>query len=216
LKESEWQRSIRKTAQWPAGGRDGGPVAVTAYALGPRLRHAREAGRLSLSDVAQRADLTKGFLSRVERDEASPSVQSLLRICAAVGLEPSELFRMPGTTVVRAADRPKLAGLPGASVVDTLLTPPSERHLTVLESAVAPGGSGGEQLYTLPSQTEVCFIVEGDVELDVEGERIRLGAGDAVTFGAAVPHTWRNTDPEGGARVLWILAPALPDPQRAD
>lgn len=37
--------------------------------------------------------------------------------------------------------------------------------------------------------------------------------GDALTFGAAVPHTWRAQ--ADGARVLWILAPALPDPQRS-
>jgi len=38
--------------------------------------------------------------------------------------------------------------------------------------------------------------------------------GDALTFGAAVPHTWRTADADRGARVLWILAPALPDPTR--
>ena len=36
-------------------------------------------------------------------------------------------------------------------------------------------------------------------------------AGDALTFGASVPHTFRSAD---GARVLWILAPALPDPRK--
>ena len=33
---------------------------------------------------------------------------------------------------------------------------------------------------------------------------------DALTFGAAVPHTWRNLSPDSDSRVLWILAPALP------
>ncbi len=48
----------------------------------------------------------------------------------------------------------------------------------------------------------------------MEDEAFVLGAGDALTFGAAVPHTWRNADPQAGARILWILAPALPDPRR--
>jgi quercetin dioxygenase-like cupin family protein len=162
--------------------------------------------------VALRSGLTKGFLSRVERDEASPSVASLLRICRAIGLEIGDLFAVPATMVVRAAERPALDGLPGASVVDTLITPQTERHVTVLESAVAPGGSGGESLYALPSECEVCFVLEGEVEVDVEGESVRLGVGDALTFGASTPHTWRNVSRTAGARVLWILAPALPDP----
>jgi transcriptional regulator with XRE-family HTH domain len=186
------------------------------FALGPRIRRARETGRLSLADVAARTDLTKGFLSRVERDAASPSVQSLMRICGALGLDPADLFRRPPTTVVRAAARPQLAGLPGASVIDTLLTPPSERHLTVLESVVAPGGNGGEALYSLRSETEVCFVLEGEIDLVVEGETIRVATGDSVTFGAGVPHTWSNPSTTAGARILWILAPALPDPQSAE
>jgi transcriptional regulator with XRE-family HTH domain len=192
---------------------NGGPALAVSISLGPRLRRARESGRLSLADVASRTDLTKGFLSRVERDAASPSVQSLLRICHAVGLDPADLFHRPPTSVVRATGRPQLAGLPGASVVDTLLTPRSERHLTVLESVVTPGGNGGDALYTLRSETEVCFVLEGAIDLVVEGEMIRVATGDSVTFDAGAPHTWRNASNEAGARILWILAPALPDPQ---
>lgn len=140
-------------------------------------------------------------------------MQSLLRICNAVGLDPADLFLSPATTVMRADERPRLAGLPGASVVDTLLTPRSERHVTLLESAVAPGGSGGEALYSLPCETEVCFVLEGAIELQIEATVTRVAAGDSVTFGAGVPHTWRNASRSQPARVLWILAPALPDPQ---
>ncbi len=181
--------------------------------LGARLRHAREASRLTLEDVAQRSGVTKSFLSRVERDMTSPSIASLVGICDAVGLSVGDLFEIPQATLVRRRDRPRIADLPkAADVVDTLITPSGQRHVTVLESTVAAGGSGGAVLYTLPSECEVCFVLDGVIEVQVEDETFRLQAGDALTFGAAVPHTWRATS--GGARVLWILAPALPDPQR--
>lgn len=169
---------------------------------------------MSLGDLARRSGVTASFLSRVERDETSPSVASLLAICDALGLPIAELFTIPATTLVRRADRAHLHQLPSAAdVVDTLLTPAWERHLTVLETAAAPDGSGGDGLYTMPSQTEVCFVLEGTVEVRVKDERLLLGEGDALTFGAAAPHTWRNADPGRGARILWILAPGLPDPQ---
>jgi transcriptional regulator with XRE-family HTH domain len=183
--------------------------------LGARLRHARESSRLSLGEVAERSGVTKSFLSRVERDETSPSVASLVGICNAVGLSMADLFQVPQTTLVRRADRPTLADLPKhADVVDTLITPAGERHVTVLESTVAPGGSGGSVLYTLPSECEVCFVLQGTIEVQVEGETFTLKQGDALTFGAAVPHTWRSVGSDG-ARILWVLAPALPDPRRA-
>jgi transcriptional regulator with XRE-family HTH domain len=180
--------------------------------IGARLRHAREASRQSLSDVAARCGVSKGFISRIERDEASPSVSSLVALCDAVGLSMADLFAMPETTLVRHSARPSLEGLPkSADVVDTLITPPRERHVTVLETTVAPGSSAGDALYTLPSECEVCFVLEGTVEVEVDDERFTLGPGDALTFGAAVPHTWRT---DGAARILWILAPGLPDPRK--
>lgn len=186
----------------------------TAVRFGARLRHAREASRLSLGEVAARSGVTKSFLSRVERDITSPSVASLVGICDALGLSVAELFQTPQTTLVRRSDRCTIADLPkAAEVVDTLLTPPGERYVTVLESAVAPGGSGGAALYTLPSECEVCYVLEGEVEVQVEDQTFALTEGDALTFGAAVPHSWRALG--GAARILWILAPALPDPRSA-
>lgn len=181
--------------------------------FGARLRHVREARRLSLDGVAQRTGVSAGFLSRVERDLTSPSVANLVGICDALGISVADLFTTPATTVVRRVDRPTVEDLPkGADVVDTLLTPVGMRHVTVLESAVAEGGSGGDVLYTLPSECEVCFVLDGTIEVQVEDDTFTLHRGDALTFGAAVPHTWRAI--EGGARILWILAPGLPDPQK--
>ena len=180
--------------------------------IGARLRHTREASRLSLADVEQRTGLSKGFLSKVERDAASPSVANLVAICDAVGLAMSELFAVPRTTLIRHKDRPSLEGLPKARAVrDTLITPEHERHVTVLETVVTGGGSGGDELYTMPSECEVCFVLEGEIEVELEDGTYTLGPGDALTFGAAVPHTWRA---EAAARILWILAPGLPDPRK--
>ena len=180
--------------------------------FGARLRHAREASRLSLGEVAARSGVTKSFLSRVERDMTSPSVANLVGICQALGLSVADLFQTPQTTLVRRRDRPTFTDLPkAAEVVDTLITPAGERYVTVLESAVAAGGSGGSTLYTLPSECEVCFVLLGTIEVQVEDQTFTLEEGDALTFGAAVPHSWRAIG--DGARILWILAPALPDPQ---
>ena len=181
--------------------------------LGARLRHAREQRQLSLGDVSDRTGLSRGFLSRIERDKTSPSVASLVSVCEAISLPLERLFATPSVAVVRAADRPT-AALPGRAVVDTLITPAHESHVTVVETLAAPGGSGGEEYYTLPSECEVCYVLDGTIELAVDGEVLALARGDAVTFGATVPHTWRNPSRRAEARVVWVIAPALPDPRR--
>lgn len=188
-------------------GMNGAPVR-----LGPRIRHARERRRLSLGDVSERTGLSRGFLSRVERDMTSPSVASLMAVCEAIALPLERLFAASTVRVVRAADRPA-AVLPGRAVADTLITPAHESHVTVLETLAAPGGSGGEEYYALPSECEVCYVLEGTIELEIDGDVFVLARGDAVTFGASTPHTWRNPSTTDEARVVWVIAPALPDPR---
>ena len=180
--------------------------------IGERLRHAREARRLSLAVVAERSGLTKGFLSRVERDATSPSVSSLVSICEAIGVPLADIFATPRAVIMRAGDRPH-ATLPGRSVIDTLLTAVEERKITVIETAAGPEGSGGDALYSLPCEVEVCYVVAGAIELTLGNDIYQLDAGDSMTFDGTVPHTWRNVAATM-SRIVWILAPGLPDPLR--
>jgi transcriptional regulator with XRE-family HTH domain len=184
---------------------------ATLYPIGPRILIAREASGLSLGDVAAKSGLSKGFLSRVERSFVSPSVDSLITICEVIGLPMAELFASPTFVLTRAAERP-VANLPGRQVIDTLLTATTEQHVTVIETTAGPGGGGGVDLYTVPSESEVCYVVAGSLELILNTEIITLGPGDAVTFNGTTPHTWNNASLFAEVRVIWILAPALPNP----
>jgi len=181
------------------------------FPIGPRILKAREASGLSLSDVAEKCALSKGFLSRVERGLASPSVDSLIRICEVVGLAMEDLFASPAFTVTRANAR-RTAALPGAEMSDTVLTPTYEKRVTVIETVAKPSGSGGLELYSMPAECEVCYVLSGRLELVIGEEVILLSAGDAVTFSGTTPHTWSYASEKEDVKMIWIIAPALPNP----
>ena len=63
-----------------------------AVLIGAKLRAARKLRSLTLDQVALAAGLTKGFVSRLERDDVSPSVASLVAVCDVLGLRVGELF----------------------------------------------------------------------------------------------------------------------------
>jgi transcriptional regulator with XRE-family HTH domain len=181
------------------------------FLIGVRLRRARELRRLGLAEVADRAGLTKSFLSRVERDQASPSISSLLSICEALGVPLAELLDAPPPRLVRRLERPTLLGLPGASVVDSLIAPATQRHVTVVETSIGGGWSSGDSYYALSAEYEVCYILEGVIEMDLEGQIYVLNSGDALSFAGGTPHRWRNASETEPARLLSIMAPALSD-----
>lgn len=185
-----------------ATGLDGGRIRI-----GRRLRAARQQRSLSLEQVARLTGLTKGFLSQVERDLASPSVASLLAICDAVGLPISALFQPAQTNLVTARDRAPI-NFGGDRVSEYLLTPSGERRLQVIESHIEPGGGSGDGLYSLPADAEFVHVISGRLDLEIEGTHYRLTAGDSLTFSARAPHCWRNPSAHEVTHVIWVLAPS--------
>ena len=76
----------------------------TEIPIGGRIRATRLARGLTLGQVAAAAGLTEGFVSKLERDQVSPSVASLVAVCEALGLKVGELFDAPASAIVRAGD----------------------------------------------------------------------------------------------------------------
>jgi transcriptional regulator with XRE-family HTH domain len=175
--------------------------------IGARLRAARQAAGLTLAVVAAEAGLTKGFLSRLERDEVSPSVASLVTVCGVLGIGVGQLFEAPDTSLVRAGEAPPI-NFGGSGLREYLLTAGSQRQLQVIRSLVEPGGGGGPELYSLACEAEFVYVVSGELRLLLSGDTVDLGAGDAFTLPGSTPHTWLNPSRDTETEVLWVLSPA--------
>ena len=183
------------------------PVDPEGALIGARLRAARQAAGLTLAAVAEQAGLTKGFLSRLERDEVSPSVASLVTVCGVLGIGVGTLFEAPETSLVRAGHAPPI-NFGGAGLREYLLTAGSQRQLQVIRSLVEPGGGGGPELYSLSCEAEFVYVVAGELRLLLPGDVVDIAAGDAFTMPGATPHTWLNPSTTTRAEVLWVLSPA--------
>jgi quercetin dioxygenase-like cupin family protein/DNA-binding Xre family transcriptional regulator len=175
------------------------------HRAGPRLREIRQGQHRSLAEVAQRAGITKGFLSQAERGLTRVSVPTLLAICRALEVTIGALFDYPETTVVGAGTVLQMGGL---GVTEFLLTPANQGHLQVMRTIVQPsGGSGGT--YRLDSEAVFAFVLRGALQITVDGEQRVVNAGQSTTYPARSDHGWRN----GGdteTEVLFVFAPPLP------
>ncbi len=178
--------------------------------IGAQLRAARLAARKSMAEVAEQAGLTKGFVSKLERDLANVSVASLIRLCEALDISVGSLFEASIGEVVRRGARPPI-NFGGSRVREYLLTPSGEKRVQAILSDIEPGGGSGDEPYSLPADVEFVFVLAGQLQITVAGEQITLEQGDAFTFPASIQHTFGVTPPADRAQVLWIFSPALPD-----
>ncbi|QEO13860.1 helix-turn-helix domain-containing protein [Agromyces intestinalis] len=182
-------------------GPSGAPVAI-----GARIRNARKAQGLTLAQVAEASGLTKGFLSRLERDDTSPSVATLVQLCQVLSLPVGALFAEPDIQRV-ALDEAPLINLGGSGVVERLVSPRSESRVQIIRSSMQPAASGGTELYTISSEVEVLHVISGSLVVHFVDRTEQLAAGDSLTFPGREPHNWA-ADPETGAEVAWVLVPA--------
>ncbi|MCY7412703.1 MAG: helix-turn-helix domain-containing protein [Salinibacterium sp.] len=174
--------------------------------IGARLRAARLARGLTLEAVGAAAGISQGFVSKLERDQVSPSVASLVAICQAVGLKVGELFEPPPSQIVRGPGAPINFGGEGAE--EFLLTPRTQTDIEVIHSIIDPGGSAGADLYSLDCDVEFVYVLRGTLALTLAADDHELAAGDSMTFRGRDPHTWRNASSDTDCEVLWVLAPA--------
>lgn len=175
--------------------------------IGSRIRVARLAKGLTLGAVAGVTGLTQGYLSKLERDQVSPSVASLVAVCAAVGLRVGDLFEPPPSAIVRAGEG-ALINFGAQHAREYVITPGNQTMIEVIHSFVEPGGSGGPTQYSLDCDVEFIYVVAGSLEMIMGEDIFVLGTGDAMTVRGREPHTWRNASYEHGCEVLWMLAPA--------
>jgi transcriptional regulator with XRE-family HTH domain len=174
--------------------------------IGGRIRATRLARGLTLGQVAAAAGLTQGFVSKLERDQVSPSVASLVAVCEALGLKVGELFDPPASAIVRAGDGAQI-NFGGTDAREFLLSSGNQTSIEVLHSKIAPGGSGGDELYSLNCEVEFVYVLNGQLEIILGPERHLLNTGDAMTFRGRDPHSWRNPS-EQPIEVLWVMSPA--------
>ncbi|MBS1878900.1 MAG: helix-turn-helix transcriptional regulator [Actinobacteria bacterium] len=175
--------------------------------LGERLRQARREHGMTLAELAESSGLTKGFLSQVERDLASLSVGSLIRVCEALEIPVRELLETDQGALVRRGDRAPIH-FGGEMLEEFRLTPSGEQRLLVIQSIIAPGGGSGDDPYFLEASIEFVHVLEGRLHLEVGDERYELAAGDSLTFESRTERRWHNPSKILPASVLWFLVQA--------
>lgn len=180
---------------------------IDTVLIGSRIRVARQAKGLTLRTVAAAVALTQGYLSKVERDQVSPSVASLLAICRVVGLRVGDLFDPPPSAIVRAGDGARI-NFGAERAQEFVITPGNQTQIEVIQSFIEPGGTGGATQYVLDCDTEFVFVITGSLDVLMGDDVFALSAGDAMTFEGRKPHTWRNPSTELSSHVLWVLTPA--------
>ncbi len=197
-------------------------AARLASAIGSRVKRERRARGWTLDQLATSAGVSRRLLVTVEQGGANPSVATLLRISAALGVGLPTLVEPPASaqpvSVTRRGEGAVLwtgeAGGRGVMLAGT--QPPDVVELW--DWTLGPGDRLTSEAH-LPGTVELLQVLEGDLVLEVDGTAVRLAPGDAARFRGDVAHAYANPATQPGAtpsRFSLVVAergtPAAPAP----
>ncbi len=175
--------------------------------LGSIIRKHRKEKKMTLRMVSKNAGISEGFLSQIENNVNSPSVDSLINICNAIGVNAGDIIsqveKQEKVVTIRKEDL-KDDEMPHTGFVTRRFLPPDNR--TIIDSSVIVLDPGK----TLPGRKdvknsqEVLSVLEGSVELVHNNEKLLLKEGDSVHYWTDVESQSISNKGRKRAIVLWV------------
>ncbi len=154
--------------------------------VGGRIRRRRRELGLTLAAVPERTHLNVGYLSQVENDKASPSLETLASLADAFDV-PIAWFLLDesvGPRVVRAAERPRRR-MPRAAGSMTPGDGGIARDIAIFEGTMPAGYHTG--FHAHPGD-EHHVILAGRIRISQGETAIEAGPGDYVLLDGTLPH----------------------------
>ena len=175
--------------------------------IGSKIKRLRVRLGLTQEELAARTELTKGFISQLERDITSPSIATLMDILEALGTNVSEFFsdREDDGVMTYAADDMFIKADEEAGVTIRWLVTNAQRNaLEPILVTLAPGAS--TEADDPHEGEEFGYVLSGTVTLICGDQKRKVRRGDAFYFHPTGVHYLTNSGKSEG-KVLWVSTP---------
>lgn len=174
--------------------------------IGERLKNRRIKLGLTQEELADRAELTKGFISQVERDLSSPSIESLSYILEALGTDLASFFRKEKNTQVFFTDEDFFVAETEDGLTTTWVVPNAQKNS--MEPILIELEKGCSKEVDPAESEDFGYVLEGEVLVRVGEEEQVLKAGECFYTDCRYRRMIENKKKQA-ARILWISNPPI-------
>ncbi len=172
--------------------------------IGNRLKELRVLKGLTQEELADRAELSKGFISQVERDLTSPSIATLMDILQCLGTTIGEFFNeSPEEQIVFGRTDCFVKEDPQMKNTIRWIVPNAQKNR--MEPILLSLEAGGSTCPDTPHEgEEFGYVLQGSVNIRLGNRTCRARKGEAFYYTSDRPH-WLES--KSGALILWVSAP---------
>ena len=172
--------------------------------LGGKIKQMRNQKNLTQEELADRCELTKGYISQLENNLNSPSIATLTDILAALGSNLAEFFKEEQEEKV-VFSKNEFIEKDSDGVLWHWLIPNAQKNM--MEPVLVELSENGETSGDIPHEgEEFGYVLEGKIAIVLGNKHHLCKKGEAFYYPANKPHSIFNKG-KGKAKFLWISTP---------
>jgi transcriptional regulator with XRE-family HTH domain len=174
--------------------------------IGRKLKELRIAKNLTQEELADRAELSKGFISQLERDLTSPSIATLVDILQCLGTDLQEFFNDADEEQIVFGEQDYFEKI-DTELKNTIewIIPNAQKHtMEPIRLTLQPGGSTYPDI---PHEgEEFGYVLRGSITIHLGNRIYRAKKGESFYF---VPNTqhYITAGRKTGAELIWVSSP---------
>ncbi|HKL11981.1 MAG TPA: helix-turn-helix domain-containing protein [Halanaerobiales bacterium] len=175
--------------------------------IGKKIKKYRKLRNITISELAEKAGLSVGMISQIERDKIGLSVSSLWKIAQALNVSIGDFFEeeTPGDKYVVRKDNRKKIKVTNSTAIYELLTPDLSWNIEFLKITIMPGESSDDKKISHKGE-ETGYIIQGTLLIKWGEKEFILKEGDSIRLDSTIPHRYINIGDEKSISI-WAMTP---------
>ncbi len=188
------------------------------FNIGKKVRKLRENKKMSTKELAEKANISAGMISQLERGSTSGSVETLRKIAKVLDTTLASLFESKQDTkkhrnyealhVVRKKDRRKIS-FPDPLYKCEMLTPDLQGDIEFVLVELEANRITGDKLPHTKGGEECDFVLSGIIEIQIGSKKYTLKEGDSIRFNPEIPHKIENKSDKKASYISAITPPSF-------
>ena len=174
--------------------------------IGNKIKALRIQKNLTQEELADRCELSKGFISQLERDLPSPSIATLIDILQCLGTDLREFFNdtVEEQIAFHETDYFEKIDEELKNKVEWIIPNAQKNMMEPIRLTLSPGGS------TYPDNPhegeEFGYVLSGSIRLILGKRTIKVKKGESFYFTANTTHYIKASE-KSGAVLIWVSTP---------
>lgn len=174
--------------------------------IGKKIRELRTLNNLTQEELADRSELSKGFISQLENDLTSPSIATLVDILQVLGTDLKDFFKDSEDTqiVFHDSDYFEKVDEELGNKIEWIIPNSQKNIMEPIRLTLKPGGS------TYPDVPhegeEFGYVLSGSITLYKDGKAMKVKKGESFYFTPSSSHYIKAND-KTGASLIWVSTP---------